>query len=183
MCVRVMCLFMCRHADINRCGGFLAFLFFSSMLYIWQFFRCIIPVNCKKTPWNQNRRTFHPSGRYVKLFFSVYCTRWCYLPCLLRQRQSDASPVFELRWVVDTGSCKLRAARHAGQTGLGERHNWINYNTQSIRCSLVWLNVEDAKFIFIVFHSSLWVFFSRMTYCRHAPNCISPTVHAHKRLG
>ena len=34
MCVRVMCLFMCRQADINRCGGFLAFLFFSSMLYI-----------------------------------------------------------------------------------------------------------------------------------------------------
>lgn len=47
----------------------------------------------------------------------------CYsiLPCLLRQRHSDASPVSELWRVVDTGSCELGAARHSGQTGLRER--------------------------------------------------------------
>lgn len=43
------------------------------------------------------------------------------LPCLLRQRQSDTSPVSEFWRVVDTGSCELGAARHSGQTGLRER--------------------------------------------------------------
>lgn len=43
-------------------------------------------------------------------------------PCLLREGKSDASPVSELRWVVDTGSRKLGAARHARQAGLGKRN-------------------------------------------------------------
>lgn len=63
-------------------------------------------------------KTRPPSGLFVDLTSCVYGTDVCYLPRLLRQRQSDASPVFELRWVVDAGSCKLRAAGHAGQTGL-----------------------------------------------------------------
>lgn len=78
-------------------------------------FLSIVHVDYKKQHETQVRQ------HSLRTFSSVSIVFVCehYLPCLLRQRQSDASPVFELWWVVDTGSCELWAAWHTRQTSLG----------------------------------------------------------------
>lgn len=52
--------------------------------------------------------------------------------------------------MVDTGSCKLRAAWHARQAGLGERSEGFHYNTLFIAYPFgekALLNVDYSKFI------------------------------------